>query len=159
MNSKDQQLAHFDEVLRQRTAVRLAFADWQHHKDIASAKKKKYEAEQSALDVLLDEDPLQQKLFKPEAAATVADDWRSLDINQLQNHGVTESQCDKLSAAGIDTLGDLQDWMQKHGQFWTRDIKGIGESKAEAIADAMNAIVMADDLIEDYEYVDESDEA
>lgn len=167
-NQTDQRLSHFSEVLEQRRIVRAAWEEWSRQKEISAAKKKKWEAEQSQLDVLLDEDPDQQRLFTTPLAVPpsepepeiVQDNWRDLDVNQLQDHGITESQCEKLSAAGIDTLGALQDLMQRNGQFWAKDLKGIGEQKAEKIADAMNVIVIAssddDDDEEEGELVDAS---
>lgn len=151
--TENQRLEHFDIVLEQRKICQEAWSEWQHFAEIAKAKKKKYEAERNQLDVVLDEDPAQKKLFTASedpaeptddsAPAITTDEWSALDVNQLQHHGITESQCEKLSEHGLQTLGDLQSLMQKEGQWWWKEVKGVGEGKAEKIADAMNAIIMA----------------
>jgi hypothetical protein len=38
--------------------------------------------------------------------------------------------------AGHDTLGKLAKLMNDHGQWWNREVKGIGEQSADAIQEA-----------------------
>ena len=80
---------------------------------------------------------------KPAAEVTpfVNIEWRKLGIDKLAGK-VTESDRTKLAAGNLLTLGDLQDRMQKHGTFWAKDIKGIGEAAQTRIEDAFNASMM-----------------
>lgn len=67
------------------------------------------------------------------------EDWRSEPISRC---GITGKPAESLLAAHIDTLGKLQDLMQKHGSFWHREVKGIGEGKAEKIGEQFNAYLI-----------------
>lgn len=62
--------------------------------------------------------------------------WRTVRIAELSLKPATES---KLLAKDLDTLGALSDWMQKKGEFWAKDVPGIGEKAATDIADAFAA--------------------
>jgi hypothetical protein len=56
--------------------------------------------------------------------------------------GLAESLLEKLFNAGLETIGELSDWLQpKPGGGWTRqltDISGIGEGNAEKVMAALN---------------------
>lgn len=62
--------------------------------------------------------------------------WRAQPVAAL---GISEAIMAKLAKVGIETLGQLSDWMEKHGEFWSADIPGIGEAKATDIADRFAA--------------------
>lgn len=70
----------------------------------------------------------------------VPSNWRKLGIEKLAG-SVTEKDREKLGAASIYTLGDLQDLMTKHGTFWNQNVSGIGRAGADRVEDAFNAIV------------------
>lgn len=59
-------------------------------------------------------------------------DWRDVEISALN---VPDSLATKLYESSIETIGDLVDW-QSVGKTLT-DIKGVGQSKADKIADAL----------------------
>ena len=65
--------------------------------------------------------------------------WRNEPISRV---GVKGKPAECLLAAHIDTLGKLQSLMEKHGAWWFREVKGIGESTAEKIGEAFNAFLM-----------------
>ena len=85
--------------------------------------------------------PLLDRPPEPAEAATAGpetddDDepWRATPISSL---GLTDGAIDALAEADIQTVGDLTDHVKRHGDFWWRDIAGIGEQCAEKISDAM----------------------
>ncbi len=51
--------------------------------------------------------------------------------------GLSEKQCDALEQAGINTLKELQDQMNKHGQFWAKN-NGVNGRMRVPIEDAFN---------------------
>lgn len=64
--------------------------------------------------------------------------WRECrfdDANEFS--GLPSSIVAMLWSASIETVGQLSDFQAKHGEFWAKEIKGIGKSKAEKISDAM----------------------
>lgn len=67
------------------------------------------------------------------------DAWRTTCIDALQAHGLSENIVGKLRGKSIETLGDLSDHQAKHGQWWFKEIKGLGEGKAAKVADAQAA--------------------
>ena len=69
-------------------------------------------------------------------------EWRSVGIDKL-NGPVTEKDREKLGLAGIYTMGDLQDRMQKAGTFWHQDVTGIGRAGADRVEDSFNKFVTA----------------
>ena len=149
-------LGFLDELIEQRQVIQDAHDNWVKAKEVAASRKKKYEAEVSQLHEMLDDDPDQQKLFSREQTVEVRPDdadpgepvggfapnpWQEMDIVELQRYGVTESQTDRLIEAGFSTMGDLQARMLKEGAWWWKDVKGVGEGKAEKINEALTAIV------------------
>jgi len=70
------------------------------------------------------------------AADTTADPeaWRAETIDGLD---LGNRSRNALVKAGLETMGDLADWMQAKGDFWAKDIKGLGGKSAGEIADAM----------------------
>lgn len=63
----------------------------------------------------------------------------ALEVFALQHHGMTESECDKLVAADIKTIGDLEQRM-RDDEWWMKKIKGFGEAKVEKLIDALAAL-------------------
>jgi len=55
--------------------------------------------------------------------------------------GLSESIVGKLNEAHIFTLGELQKRMTSAGEWWAKDIPGIGGERAGTIADAYNECV------------------
>lgn len=79
--------------------------------------------------------PMEQK----EAAATSPDDlsWRSERFDgPFFTSRIPDGVKVSLAEAEIYTLGDLVDRQAKHGDFWCKDIKGVGSGKRKKIEDA-----------------------
>jgi len=60
--------------------------------------------------------------------------WRAETIDGLD---LGNRPRNALVNAGLETMGDLADWMQAKGDFWAKDVKGLGAKSAGEIADAM----------------------
>lgn len=137
-------LDHYQEICRQALVVQEhQLKEAKLSAQLKSAKKAR-EIEQQLLSELILEDIHQMKLpLKEDDSPSLADtSWRDHSIEELADKGVTAKKIESLQAAGISTLGDLQNLMQKTGEFWAADIKGVGGVAKTAIEDAMNAIVM-----------------
>lgn len=63
------------------------------------------------------------------------DAWRKTKLSAI---GFKANHLDSLERAGLKTLGDLQDKMNHHGQFWCKELKINGRFK-ETIEDCFNA--------------------
>lgn len=60
---------------------------------------------------------------------------------QSEGAGITDANVDALVDADLGTIGLLESHMKKHGEFWFRNgLKGIGESKACKIAEALGCL-------------------
>jgi hypothetical protein len=69
----------------------------------------------------------------PGAEPLPADAWRSLSIAEAL--GLSAGLAKKLQAAGIETLGQFSDFVGRHGDFWPKDLKGVGPAAAEDLSD------------------------
>jgi hypothetical protein len=58
--------------------------------------------------------------------------WRDLPLSAA---GINGKVGVLLAEAGHDTLGRLSKLMQEHGQWWNKEVKGIGEAGATEVAD------------------------
>lgn len=58
--------------------------------------------------------------------------WRDLPLSSA---GIDGKVGVLLAEAGHDTLGRLAKLMQEHGQWWNKEVKGIGEAGATEVAD------------------------
>lgn len=54
--------------------------------------------------------------------------------------GITDAIADVLGDAEFGTIGLLEAHMKKHGEFWFKSLKGIGEGKACKIAEALGCL-------------------
>jgi hypothetical protein len=135
-------------------AAQVAYTEWIASKDETKAAKGRYDiaisdlrqmvrtrerwAEEAKRQPLLHQGHKQKAL--PGTVPAIEGDWRKADISKLAGD-VTEKDREKLAAANILTLGDLQDRMQKSGTFWHTELKGIGRAAADRVEDSFNAIV------------------
>jgi hypothetical protein len=91
------------------------------------------------------EEAKKQPLFnqgkKQDAPATVpkpADDkWKALTLAAA---AISDKHIDKLEAAGVHTIGELSEKMNRHGQFWGREL-GLARQRV-AIEDEFNRYLM-----------------
>lgn len=62
--------------------------------------------------------------------------WRREPVTSLKAHGLKSSTIDALAQRDINTLGDLAQY-QAYGAKWYDKVKGVGESAAESIEQAL----------------------
>ena len=74
-----------------------------------------------------------ERLFD-QAEAKTNGDWRSTAIADLNLPATTLA---KLAKVDVETIGALNDRVKQHGDFWWKDITGLGEKGAEKIANAL----------------------
>jgi hypothetical protein len=60
--------------------------------------------------------------------------WRKTEIDKVVTN---VAMAQKLIDADLTTLGKLSDHMAENGQWWARNIKGVGEAAAEKISDML----------------------
>lgn len=70
--------------------------------------------------------------------ATVADPAKNASVQQLVEHGVSQKQVEKLIEADVETIAELEKRIRDI-IGWYKKIKGIGESAADKVADALIA--------------------
>lgn len=64
------------------------------------------------------------------------DAWRKAP---LADANITGRLAKKFAEAKITTLGQLSDLMNEHGDWWPREVAGVGEASAEAVANLFAA--------------------
>lgn len=99
------------------------------------AAKKLLEGQQDQLEALIRETTKDYPLFDSEPEPQDPEAWRVCSVTELEKFGTTGNITVKLMDASIPTIGALADWSTA-GKLLT-DIPGIGESKAEAIQQAL----------------------
>lgn len=137
----------WDEIVEAERAIASAESDVSEKSEALKAAKKRFEARVEALRDLIHRAEQGPDLFDCTSGSTRAEPtkpdlrWRDLDVEVLAiDHGVGETIVETISEKnGIKTMGDLVDFMLAKGDFWAKDLKGIGPTKAETIADAMTA--------------------
>ncbi len=87
---------------------------------------------------------------EPDAKDAPANDehWRRFFLGALDGPTIPHRTIKALAENDppILTLGDLSDWQEKKGDFWAKDIKGVGTAAAGKIADATDAFWARMDL-------------
>jgi hypothetical protein len=68
----------------------------------------------------------------------VDEDWRTIPIGEALQ-GLGSRIYKSFEDANINTLGDLTEFQARHGDFWVKDLAGVGPKAAEDIADASEA--------------------
>jgi len=90
----------------------------------------------------------QPKRVEPDKNDTKADDdaekdesWRQVGLNMLADPSIPPSLLEALGEhePRIITIGDLVDWQKSKGDWWAKDIKGVGPEAQGKIADALEA--------------------
>jgi len=69
--------------------------------------------------------------------------WRSVSIDELDNHGLKPALLEKLHEAGLDTIGQLEDRRADISQGREKWPKGIGAAKITQIEDGVVAWLTA----------------
>lgn len=153
------QMAHYEEIRKQEARVAAIEAEWEEAKENAKTLKAEAETARGKLLRMIrlgaDTGPQRElPLGDTEAQGTPAgpgdqsnpvaraehaakpaapDAWRELSIAEL---GLSPAIAKKLAENEITTLGKFSDRVAKHGEWWFRELKGIGETKAAAISEA-----------------------
>ncbi len=107
--------------------------------EVAKAAKKRMEAMQEALNGVVDsivaagtELPLFQN-DEPDAH-----NWRAVSIQALVLSPKVDA-CLRENEPPLETVGALSDWMNAKGDFWAKDLNGIGDAARKEIEDALEA--------------------
>lgn len=127
---------HYQAIQEKEVEVAELEQEYEGLKADASAAKKRFEAADKELRYLIRKGPDRQtklRLADSDAPAAEVAEWKGLPLAALD---LAEGIQTKLVEAGIATLGDLQAKVEQHGECWYQDIAGIGQGKAEDIADA-----------------------
>jgi hypothetical protein len=135
-------------VRASRNEVATAALEWEERKAAASAAKSAYdqavEREQQAIDAQPVVLPLIDKPWEKEGATAIdGEAWRFVPLTELVQHGASAKSIELLSSFLTDhlysaTLGSMTDYQNKPFQRLT-DVPGIGQAKADRIADAATA--------------------
>lgn len=84
----------------------------------------------------LTEHEMQPDLPFPAQDSSPADElWRPTPLEQALK-GMPKRVYDAFEKAAIYTMGDFSDFQAKHGEFWIKDLDGVGPGMAEKISDA-----------------------
>jgi hypothetical protein len=143
---------HAEQVRAAERVVANAEANWESLKEETAVAKKEYDRTVDRLRAVIrsnspDDAPLfNQPATQPEADApqpeaptdAEVDAWRSVRLDTLTPK-LKPAKLEMLAKAGIETVGDVQDFSAKHGEWWTKEISGFGESGHKQIGDAMEA--------------------
>jgi len=131
-----------------------ALSDHEQANEIAKYKKKVMETAQMKLNEICDRIttmasplPLFDKT-KPAAndisvlgVEAEEDDWRSVRLDSLTDPVISDRYLKAMeeNEPPIATMGELADWQKDKGDFWAKDIDGIGKKAQDEIAAATEA--------------------
>lgn len=76
---------------------------------------------------------------EPQMQDAAADErsWRAWPLESLTSMGLQPRALKAMAGAGLETVGQLSDWQSKHGDFWIKEIKGMGKKVGDNVADVM----------------------
>ena len=151
--------AHMDSVFALNQRVRQAREDWDASRAEAASDKKRYDALVEDLSDLIAQGPSRMPLFGPLSVdAPAADDtdaptepespWRDMQLVGLTCPALKPATLKALleNSPPLTTMGKLADWQGIKGDFWAKDIPGIGDKGQAEIEDFQMAhIPMADE--------------
>lgn len=150
------------EIFIARQRLRAAEHDEADAAAVHKSKKKHREALQEQLNQLIDSvfaGP--GPLFAGESGEPSDRNWRAQRLDGLGDFGpgLTDSILRALSenSPSLVTMGDLCDWQEAKGDFWVKDIKGIGPEAQAKIDEATTPFWAQLDTTNGDEDVDEAD--
>lgn len=73
-------------------------------------------------------------------AVLVADQLSQRTNGKSDGAGIPQGTVDLLVDASLGTIGLLEEHMRRRGEYWARDIKGVGPGKAEKITAALGVL-------------------
>ena len=128
-------------------------ADFNDKSEAAKCAKKSLESAQDTLNDLIGEldDALSSNVWQArlplnydatveivESPASEVDPAKTAAVSELVKHGISEKQAEKLVDSDVETVAELEQRIRDING-WFRKIKGIGESAADKISDALIA--------------------
>jgi hypothetical protein len=141
-----------DAVEEARDRFRESEATYDSLNEQAKAAKKEMDADQEALnraiDAMLDGELVRADGWPKNAPlAAVADeapagDWQQVELADLADPHIKVGVLKVLAENGINTMGQLAEWQKEKGDFWAKDLKGIGKAACDSIAAATDAYWM-----------------
>lgn len=133
---------HAQQMFRVRLLIDTCSEEWQILKEDAAGAKKQLDAAHEELRELVEQaergfGPLfNQKTDEQPQVAASSGEWRQVTIALLPN-AASGATLQRLAEKDILTIGDLADWTKEHGDFWYKDIPGLGKVKADKLSDAL----------------------
>jgi hypothetical protein len=124
---------HYDAILEKERSVRVLEDDYLAVKEEAAAAKKSFEAADKALRMLIARGPDPQRSLPFAEPAPEA--WRAAALSEL---ALPDGLHNLLCAAGVETIGQLEDLRAKIADGKAEWPKGIGEAR---ITDLENKVV------------------
>ena len=101
------------------------------------------------------------------AERVTGDDWKTVRLDSLATPAISPRYLKAMeeNTPPIRTLGELADWQSEKGDFWAKDIKGLGETGQDELVNATtaywdrinNAPLAGDEIDDDDEDMDEID--
>ena len=104
--------------------------------ELAAAKAKLQRLEKQLRDDAKDP-PLFDVATATREDAPDEDAWKSVRLDDPDHFNLPEGLLAKLAEKEIETLGDLSAWQEKHGDFWAKEIPGVGQAARQKIDDQM----------------------
>jgi hypothetical protein len=128
-----------DEIIAKNKEVRRAEVKWTELKADASAAKKDFDNLDMQLRELISQgpDPQMQLDFPEEPAEVAENDMRGATIDALE---MTPSIESALSDLEIYTVGDMLEFIEKHGDEWADKIHNLGEVGKDALLGAIKKL-------------------
>jgi|GEM_PF-1666211 len=86
--------------------------------------------------------PLDAPLAAVADEAPVAEgdsDWKAVELADLTDPHIKVGILKVLAENGIYTMGQLAEWQAEKGDFWAKDLKGVGKAACDSISDATDA--------------------
>jgi hypothetical protein len=80
--------------------------------------------------------PLTEENVKAALQHAIDDSWREVPIFEALGSSLGKRANDALENAGIDTMGKFADFQAKHGEWWSKELKGIGPETVTKLCDA-----------------------
>ena len=137
MNELTRKAHRFEACEAQVILVQEAKEEWDGRKGEASIAKKRYDGRLDDLVTMIQERPPAAPLFDKGDDDEGEDDWHKITMEDLD---ISLNVCATLGdEAGILTVGDMAAFINGHGDFWHKEIAGIGDAARTEIENKMEA--------------------
>lgn len=143
-------LDHYEHIIELNVEVVEAKRKYLDAKENATYLNKKYQALSTNLQDLIENSPVLPLFDKTKneptpktESETPKENWRDVTLGSLPYLGNKTLQKLEAHEPSITTLGQFSDWQAKKGDFWAKDIKGIGKKARKEIEDALETYWIA----------------